>query len=212
MAFGSGAPMGSCYDRKFYTDIDTGTTYVCIGTSWVQQSASSGPSAGTVQFRLNACDSGWTEQTDLADKTILVTTAAAMDAGTTGGSNTITPTIASLTAAAQSFTGTPFTSVINHTHTVNVNDPGHTHTQTVNSATTGPNSGYGVDTSTNNGVNSGYSTASATTGITATTANPAGGVSSITPAGTNSTSAVTGTLNQFDNRSAWVKMIGCVKD
>lgn len=37
-------------------------------------------------------------------------------------------------------------------------------------------------------------------------------VSAGTPAGTNGTSAVTGTLNQFDNRSAWVKLIYCVKD
>jgi hypothetical protein len=51
-----------------------------------------------------------------------------------------------------------------HTHAVT--DPGHTHVQGVNSATTGGTSGYTPDTSTNNRVNSGYSTSSATTGIT----------------------------------------------
>lgn len=52
------------------------------------------------------------------------------------------------------------------THTHAVTDPGHTHVQGVNSATTGGTSGYTPDTSTNTRVNSGYSTSSAATGIT----------------------------------------------
>lgn len=63
----------------------------------------------------------------------------------TGGTKDVTLT------AAQS--GLP-----QHTHVQNA----HSHVQTVNSTTTGPNAGYGVDTSTNNGVASGYSTQSAT--------------------------------------------------
>lgn len=47
-----------------------------------------------------------------------------------------------------------------------VTDPGHTHVQGVNSATTGGLSGYAPDTSTNTRVNSGYSTSSAATGLT----------------------------------------------
>jgi hypothetical protein len=68
--------------------------------------------------------------------------------------------------------------VVNHTHNVSVTDPGHTHVENLNSATTGGLRGATPDTSTNTSTASGYSTASATTGITATTANPAGGVAS----------------------------------
>lgn len=102
-------------------------------------------------------------------------------------------TVASAGSVSQpTFTGTPFSDVINHTHTVDVTDPGHTHVQGVNSASTGGTSGYTADTSTNTRVNSGYSTSSGTTGITAATQNPAGGAASITPAGTVSTPTFTG--------------------
>jgi microcystin-dependent protein len=67
----------------------------------------------------------------------------------TGGAKTVTLSEAQMPA---------------HTHTVT--DPGHTHVQGVNSATTGGASGYTPDTSTNTRVNSGYSTSSATTGVT----------------------------------------------
>lgn len=65
--------------------------------------------------------------------------------------------------------------VVNHTHTVNVNDPGHSHTQQVMSAATGGLSGVVRDTSSNTVVNDARNTATNTTGITATTDNPAGG-------------------------------------
>jgi hypothetical protein len=69
--------------------------------------------------------------------------------------------------------------VVNHTHDVTVTDPGHTHVENSNNATTGGLRGWGApDTSTNTPTATGYSTASATTGITASTANPAGGVAS----------------------------------
>lgn len=72
------------------------------------------------------------------------------------------------------------TAPLNHTHGVTVTDPGHTHVQGVNSATTGGLSGYTPDTSSNTRVNSGYSTSSATTGVTAATADPSGGVAALT--------------------------------
>jgi hypothetical protein len=59
-----------------------------------------------------------------------------------------------------------------HTHTY-TEVPNHVHVQSVNSATTGGLSGYGVDTSTNTSVASGYSTANPTGGVaTGTTAGP----------------------------------------
>jgi microcystin-dependent protein len=76
----------------------------------------------------------------------------------TGGAKSVTLT------AAQS--GAPA-----HTHPVT--DPGHTHVQGVNSATTGGLSGYTPDTSSNTRVNSGYSTSSATTGLTVSASAPA---------------------------------------
>jgi hypothetical protein len=69
--------------------------------------------------------------------------------------------------------------VVNHTHDVTVTDPGHTHVENSNNATTGGLRGWGAaDTSTSSSTATGYSTASATTGITASTANPGGGVAS----------------------------------
>lgn len=87
--------------------------------------------------------------------------AAGQDGGATGG------------AATHAH---DYSQVVTHTHAVNVTDPGHSHTQRVNSAATGGLSGYTADTSTNTAATSGYSTVSATTGVTATTSNPAGSV------------------------------------
>lgn len=83
------------------------------------------------------------------------------------------------TGGAKTHAHADHTGVINHTHVVDVTDPGHAHVQGVNSATTGGTSGYTPDTSTNTRVNSGYSTSSATTGVTASTQNPSGGVSAL---------------------------------
>lgn len=175
-------------------------------TNWVCAASDGVPQGAIFAFESGNCPSGYTEATSLNGRVPLGTLVANGNVGTTGGNDTITP---AGTVAAPTFTGTAFSSVINHTHTVTVNDPGHTHTQSVNSATTGGLSGYTPDTSTNTTSTSGFSTLSNTTGITASTANPAGGVSSITPAGTNSAPAFTGT--QFDNRSAFVRVIYCKK-
>jgi hypothetical protein len=117
--------------------------------------------------------------------------AAGGEAGATGGaaSHNYTP---QGTVSQPTLSINPITEVINHTHPVSVTDPGHSHVQGVNSATTGGLSGYTPDTSSNTRVNSGYSTSSATTGITAAAQAPAGGVSSITPTGTVSQPAFTG--------------------
>lgn len=264
-------------------------------------------SPGAIQMRTNACMEGWTELTDWAGKMPVGTTVVAGDAGTFGGSDTITPTVATLTAAAQIFSGnsvvsssvsggtpagtngtaafTPagtngtvtgpaqiiswpagvptlsgttinaFSSVINHTHTITV-------TSLVQGGTTAATTGTHLMTSTATGGSARAPTAGDS--FTATSANPGGGVASITPTinapgtiawpagvptnatstipaetfsgtpgtvpaevfsgsalaghthtttatGTNGTSAVTGTLNQFDNRSAYVRVIYCQK-
>lgn len=70
--------------------------------------------------------------------------------------------------------------VLNHTHAVSINDPGHFHDEYRNSATTGGLDGWAAgDTSTNTPLLTGYDTGSKVTGITATSANPAGGVAAV---------------------------------
>lgn len=121
------------------------------------------------------------------------------------GAGTLVPSTHTGTAVAQhsfaplgtvsqpTFTGDAFTDVINHLHTIVITDPGHSHTQSVNTGTTGGANGYGVDTSTQNSGTSAYKTFTNSTGITAASQNPAGGVASITPSGTISTPTFTGT-------------------
>jgi hypothetical protein len=79
------------------------------------------------------------------------------------------------TKAISAHSGTAVADHASHTHTY-TEVPNHVHVQSVNSATTGGLSGYGVDTSTNTSVASGYSTA-----------NPTGGVATGTTAGPNAT-------------------------
>lgn len=128
----------------------------------------------------------------------------------TGGAKTVA---GAGTVSAPTFTGTPFTSVINHTHAVTVNDPGHVHAIRSQTATTGSVSSWehgAIDTSS--AAAETLNSDSATTGITATTANPAGGVSSITPSGTVSAPTFTGSVTSvvqpyvtrhFWKRTAW---------
>lgn len=107
----------------------------------------------------------------------------------TGGAKTVA-------ASAQTFAGTPFSGVINHTHPVT--DPGHTHQFFPRSATTGAVSSIVTGTldtsSTISGANQPH-VQTATTGIT--TANPVGGVASITPAGTNTPGAATSVVQSY---------------
>lgn len=121
-----------------------------------------------------------------------------------------------LAASAPTFTGASFSSVINHTHAVNVTDGGHNHTQDAHNHTQnahqhglaeGQTDGAGTFVDRSSAASAAASVTdnatavnqaatatnqSATTGISATTSNPAGGVASITPAGTNSAPAISG--------------------
>jgi hypothetical protein len=69
--------------------------------------------------------------------------------------------------------------VVNHTHAVNITDPGHTHLTQRYPTATGGSSGFTIDTSMSGTLaDNTLPTKAATTGITATTDNPAGGVAS----------------------------------
>lgn len=174
------------------------TFYVCAsdGQSWLTVGGGGGsvPAGAIIFIDSGTCPTGYAEESALSGKTIIGTVAANKDVGTTGGSDTITPsgTIA-WPAGVPTFAGQAitFTEVINHTHAVT----------SVGSAATG---------STTN-----LTGASDTSSTTATAANPAGGVASFqkTPAGTISWPAGVPTFAgaQGDNRSAWVKLIACKK-
>lgn len=164
-----------------------------LGSGNIDISAGGIPSGAILIIVSGSCPTGYTEETSLNGKTLLGTLAANGNVGGTGGSDTITPA-GTISAINQ---------VINHTHTVSITDPGHTHVERIiNSGTAGTVGVQGASAASNaNASNS--PTASGTTGITASTANPAGGVASITP-------TFTGT--QFDNRSAFVRVIFCKKD
>ena len=75
-------------------------------------STSTVPSGAIMFIKTGTCPTGWTQESGFIGLYILATTAAAGDVGTTGGSTSYTPagssaapTVNSLTAAAQTFTG-----------------------------------------------------------------------------------------------------------
>lgn len=86
----------------------------------------------------------------------------------TGGAKTVA-------SSAQTFAGTPSTTVVNHVHV-----------QSVGTTATGALVGYTYDASTSTSVASGYSTA-----------NPTGGAASYTPAGTNTAGAATSVVQPY---------------
>ena len=170
------------------TTCDEGQAMTKTSAGWTCTTVSGGgvPSGAVLPFNLANCPAGWTELTAARGRVIVGVPASGTLAATVGTALTdaqdksVTPT----------FTGTPFSSVINHTHPVT--DPGHVHTQASTTTSTGSASNRlgTADTSS-----TAQNTGSATTGVT--TNNPVGGVASITPAGTLSavsTSSVIATI------------------
>lgn len=189
--------------------------------------------SGLVTFVTSgSCPTGWAEASELSGVTLVGTTKAKGDVGTTGGNDNLTPsgtvsapsltmdsytpggtnststiswpmnppvfsgnsgTVSAATiswpAGVPTFAGNAISSILNHTHTISITDPGHTHTIQAQGSTTASTSGTNIMTSTATGGSSrtmgGVNAAnSKATGITASSANPAGGVASITPSGT----------------------------
>lgn len=151
------------------------------------------PTDSILLIKSGTCPTGFVEDTSLENKTLLGTLVANADVGTTGGSDNITPT-GSVSSISD---------ILNHTHAVNITDPGHTHLTQRYPTATGSSSGFTIDTSMSGTLaDNTLPTKTNTTGITASSNNPAGGVASITP---------TFTGNSFDNRSAFIKVIFCRK-
>lgn len=144
------------------------------------------------------CDTGWTEVTALNGKLLRGTVAANGNVGTTGGNSTITP---AGTVQQASFTGTPITTVINHTHPTTV-------TVSVQGGTTAATTGTHVMTSTATGGS--VRAIAAGDNAAGSTSNPAGGVASITPAGTINAQSFTG--QAVDPTPPYVNVIFCSKN
>ncbi len=188
------------------------------------------------------CPFGFSEITALDGKTIIGTIAAHGNVGTTGGSDTITPagTVSAPvftgssgqvtsstsggtpagTVAAPVFTGAPLST---HTHELPYQINSSTQTRQISAAVFGTGT---ARTATGQAPAGAANTASAAVALTQ-------GVSAGTPAGTNSAPAFTGSAlaghthtltpagtnsaptfsgNSVDNRSAFIRVIFCVKD
>lgn len=306
----SGAPGDTCGASASHTpgslgiEADNGHIWTCSGTTWTDATAAAAgvPSGFTGMITSGSCPSGYAQVTALDAAMPEGTLAAHGDIGGTGGANSITPTVATLTAAAQAFSGSSAT-----TSAVSAGTPAGT-----NGTVTGPAQAISwpvgvptfagssgtvpAETFTGNSVTSsavsagtpaGTNGATTTSGNTAatniaagtgsltaakatapnltvpaetftgsalaththtTTATGSNGTVSFTPSGTvawpagvptnatstipaeaftgsvlaththtltatgtNGTSSVTGTLNSFDNRPAYVKVIYCQK-
>jgi hypothetical protein len=219
--------------------------------------------SGTISLiTTGTCSSGWTQVTALNGVMLRGTLAATGNVGQSGGNDSITPTVATLTAAAQTFTGNSVTSSAvsagtptgtNGTGTVtplgtngsvsitplgtNAAITAGTPAGTISALTTG------ADSSTTGGVAKAIAQTPTFTGSALATHNHTftgssttvgaqtfTGSSSVTSAeiftgsamsththtttatGSNGTSSVTGTMNSFDNRPAYLNVIFCSKD
>lgn len=186
------------------------------------------PTGAILFIKSGACPTGFTEDTDVDGRTILGTLDANANVGGTGGADNITPAGTNSSGAVSAHSGTAVsahsgTAVADHaSHTHTYTDVvNHVHVQSVNSATTGGLNGYGVDTSTNTSTASGFSTANPTGGVaTGTTAGPSATLThsvtqpsahSVTQPNDHTFTQPTFTGTQFDNRSAFIRLIACRK-
>lgn len=205
------------------------------------------PAGAVVIVMSGTCPTGYVEETDLDGRVPLGTVTAHADLGTTGGADALVPagtnsvptfsgqaallSHAGLAVADHASHTHSYSDLVTHTHTVNVNDPGHTHLTQRYPTTTGALSGFTIDTSMSGTITDNtLPTKAAATGVTATTSAPAGsgatgitagpstalthGVTppsdhSYTPVGTVTAPIFTGTST--DNRSAFRRVLFCRK-
>lgn len=106
----------------------------------------------------------------------------------TGGSKTHSHGAGTIAVGDHASHTHQYSQVPNHTHPVNITDPGHTHTTQRYPTATGSSSGFTIDTSmSGTPADNTLATKTATTGITATTSNPSGGVAAGTTDGPSAT-------------------------
>jgi hypothetical protein len=208
--------------------------YFCTATNtWTQLSTGSGAvPAGLITLILSGtCPATWTEVSALNGKMIRGTIAANADVGTTGGSDSVTPTftgnsVASSLVSAGTPAGTNGTGTVTPLGTIAWPAGVPTYTGTVNTLAVTAH----TVVATKQGAAAGNVVTTATHAITGipggTVAWPAGvptlaGSSSVTSAevftgsalGTHShTTTATGTISAVDTRAAYVKAIFCSKN
>ena len=178
-------------------------------TCTADEGGAGGVPTGSIVFILSGtCAAGWTEVAALDGLAIYGTVALHADVGSAVGSASITPTVNSLTAAAQTFTGS-----LSTTSSDSAGTPSGTNsapTITVDALTGGGRKG-GTTNPASIIENGNVPTASASAPVFTGSA-LAGHSHTVTPLGSNSTSAVTGTLNSFVPQFSGVKVIFCSKD
>ncbi len=202
---------GTCSVGQIFVVTGTAVMTICTATNtWTVMATAPSvaavaiPTGAILLIDSGACPTGFSEVTGLNGRTPIGTLNANGNVGTTGGADTITPTVATLTAAAQVASwpaGVPTNGAIALGSFVN------TATATTGNCATA-----------NLAIGTGAATACKATApnLTVPAEGHSGTLTSPTiswPAGvpTHTTSAVTGTLNNFDNRSAFELMIFCKK-
>lgn len=191
-------------------------------TNWITIGGGGGspqsiPSGLITFVESGSCPTGFSEATALNGVTLVGTITSNADVGTTGGANNITP---AGTIGALTFTGS---ALATHTHTFTGNAlANHAHelpfqlpTATSIRPTAVATFGTGTSRAATGTITATANTTSAAVALSQSVSagTPSGSNASITagtPAGTINTPSFTGT--QFDNRSAFRKVIFCKKD
>ncbi len=256
-------PSGCVVGNVFWvSNGSTVTPYYCSSAdTWSEWGAAGGgggsvPAGSIVLVASGSCPTGFTESAALNGKTLVGTVAANADVGTTGGSDSPTPTgtvawpagvptfagaalgthahgIGSFATSAHS--GTAVADHASHTHTYNT-VIAHTHgfTDLRGAATGGATTNWNISTAAADTSSTVTTLLTASTGsASGTTAGPSAtlthsvtqpsahtlsgsseAVTGGTPAGTNTWPAGVPTFAgvALDNRSAFVRVIFCVKD
>jgi hypothetical protein len=196
---------GTCHKNDIFIITSTPTTMkVCTATDVLTDitigSTGTTIPAGMIQFiAAGTCPAGWTEVAALNGKTIIGTVAANGNVGTTGGADSITP---AGTNGAQTIAwpaGVPTNGAIALGSFVNTA-----------TATTGNCA------ATNLAIGTGAATAckAAAPNLTVPAEGHSGSLTPPTvswPAGVPTVTVPSFSGTAFDNRSAWVKVIGCQK-
>ena len=195
IAVGPTAP-ANAQNGDLWSDTTAGALKRYNGASWSEIGGGQGASvpAGSILFIVSgSCPAGYTEEAALNGRTIIGTLAANSDIGTTGGADSVTPSAHSGTAVADHASHThTYSDVIAHTHTIPVG-------ATDDTAAPFDRADAGTNAS---GANA--TTATGSTGVaTGTTAGPS---ATLTHSVTQPTAHAA-----LDNRSAFVKVIGCRK-
>lgn len=207
IGYGPSLPSTCSSGDVFVTTTSPAMSICTAANTWasVGWTTSAVPSGAIMFIESGTCPAGFTQDTSLNGVMVRGTIAANSDVGTTGGADTITPTVASLTAAAQTFTGSSAT-----TSAVSAGTPAGTNSATATS---------GNCAATNIAAGTGSTTACKATSPnltvpaeTFTGSALATHTHTLTATGTNGTSTVTGTLNSFDNRPAFIRLIACKKN